>query len=570
MTVVSSVEGMSSFLSIRVRLSVSLSIHSGRTFASGVKWNEHDAAGYQNVEDIMIRFGMKCFSTCLFGFYERATKYVVAEAEIASRAMGTSTETTPKTAPTSGTTADAPNEDAGTPPSTAPSRPLASERPLNEEFKTLLELLPDAARRDCLAELHAMPNISFEREMNIAYAHSRLIAIMPGSPLNSQSFLHKYMPKVRGEKNPWHIALFGNQESEGSDSEEDDTAGAPAAVPIVGPADAFVDAPPAASTTAPPAASTAAPTAAPATASPAAPIVDPAPVETSTAVNVTSPTPAAVEVFPNPAPTPLNISDPPSLANVDDSTPTVSADDKFIAPLTEMHVDDELRDDVDTLHWDQVDKSKFWPELKQAFDAFRRGSAWGTVWISLIDSLLVFEEMAGFVDDGKTKLATDHRPSVVADFMRLRRNWAKKWPVGDLNDFVPSFWKWWRSLQPTTRIHEDRLIKPDFVNWDGLQDKSGRNGITLVIGVLLWWGEAVSDLTDVAGSAQRENWVLAVTDVTWALDNMIRNATFRKVSKTASASTSVKRTSTEADVDKENDPVAKASTDSLKRFSKLM
>ncbi|KAF8874308.1 hypothetical protein CPB85DRAFT_1186825, partial [Mucidula mucida] len=111
----------------------------------------------------------------------------------------------------------------------------------------------------------------------------------------------------------------------------------------------------------------------------------------------------------------------------------------------------------------------------------------GSVWISLIDSFLVFEEMAGYVDNGKIKLGTDYRPSVIADFMRQRRNWSKKWDIGDLEVFGQSFWKWWRSLQPSSRIHEDRLIKLDIVDWDGLQDKSGRNGITLVIGVLLWW-----------------------------------------------------------------------------------
>ncbi|KAF8898175.1 hypothetical protein CPB85DRAFT_1439993 [Mucidula mucida] len=52
-------------------------IHSGQTFASGVKWNDFDPAGYQKVEEIMVRFGTKCFT----------------EAEIASCVMGLPTDT---------------------------------------------------------------------------------------------------------------------------------------------------------------------------------------------------------------------------------------------------------------------------------------------------------------------------------------------------------------------------------------------------------------------------------------------------------------------------------------------
>ncbi|KAF8898176.1 hypothetical protein CPB85DRAFT_1439994 [Mucidula mucida] len=245
---------------------------------------------------------------------------------------------------------------------------------------------------------------------------------------------------------------------------------------------------------------------------------------------------------------------PPAATESDPSSPVIDSHDDRIAPLAEMHVDVDLQDDVAALDWDSVDESAFWPELKEAFKVFQRGSTWGTVWISLIDLFLVFEEMAGFLDDSKIKLPTNDCPSVIADFMCQRRNWSEKWPVGDLDVFSPLFWKWWRSLQPNTRIHEDRLIKPDFVDWDSLQDKSGRNGMSLVIGALLWWGEAVSDLTDEAGSARREDWVLAVADVTWALDNMIRHATFRKVSCSA------KRTAAEANMDKENAPLSKASS----------
>lgn len=424
----------------------------------------------------------------------------------------------------------------------------------------LLQVLPDEKRRGCLAELNAMPDISFEREMNMAYAHSRLIDLLPGSPLNSLSMLHRYMPKGPRAKIAWQEVLFASGESDGPAKVGEEGAGPESdsqfSAGNINTNDADFDTGNINTVSNPVASLTGAASADPTTTTAGSASLPPV---------IAAPAAVASPSITDPPRTPSDVSsapDPASSAHV--------GVENIVAPLTAMHVDDDLQNDVGALSWEQMDESDFWPELKQAVKAFRRGSAWGSVWISLIDSFLVFEEMAGYVDNGKIKLGTDYRPSVIADFMRQRRNWSKKWDIGDLEVFGQSFWKWWRSLQPSSRIHEDRLIKLDIVDWDGLQDKSGRNGITLVIGVLLWWGEAVSDLTDAAGPGRREDWVLAVTDVTWALDNMIRHATFRKVSKASLNSSSPKRTAAEADIEKENTPLAKASNFSSTTFMELI
>ncbi|KAF9028265.1 hypothetical protein BDZ89DRAFT_912448, partial [Hymenopellis radicata] len=111
----------------------------------------------------------------------------------------------------------------------------------------------------------------------------------------------------------------------------------------------------------------------------------------------------------------------------------------------------------------------------------------GTLWRALIDSLLVFEEKASFVDDPKITLGTNHRPNIVAEFMKDRRNYSKTRRIDSLEEFKSTFWCWWKSFQPSARLSGDSLTKPDCIEWEKLQDKSGRNGIILVIAVLFWW-----------------------------------------------------------------------------------
>ena len=73
--------------------------------------------------------------------------------------------------------------------------------------------------------------------------------------------------------------------------------------------------------------------------------------------------------------------------------------------------------------------------------------------------------------------------------------------------------KWWPMLQPEDR--EVFVTKPEFRGDWSVLGQRGRNGVTIAILCLFWWGsESADDL-----------WASHVQDLRWCLDTMVSMGT---------------------------------------------
>ncbi|KAJ7761478.1 hypothetical protein B0H14DRAFT_3510964 [Mycena olivaceomarginata] len=160
---------------------------------------------------------------------------------------------------------------------------------------------------------------------------------------------------------------------------------------------------------------------------------------------------------------------------------------------------------------------KWNPELRSAIRGFRRLLIWGGEdWEGCVDAYLAFERAWGF--PGKGFLAAPGeslgRPKAVAVFMRDARRWGIPTELGfdavgpreDASSFAHEWWGWWKLLQPKTR------------DWDELAKTHGRNGMLMVMGCLLWWGDVAEESDD---PLLESDWKSCVRDVLWALKECV-------------------------------------------------
>ncbi|KAF8903766.1 hypothetical protein CPB85DRAFT_1438208 [Mucidula mucida] len=221
---------------------------------------------------------------------------------------------------------------------------------------------------------------------------------------------------------------------------------------------------------------------------------------------------------------------------------------------TEEPTDSDVEEyKLGTLDWDDVDMRGWWPELTKLFGALCRGKDWSNpTWARVVDAFLIFEKRSKFIDDAKASFGTAALcPAVIATFMKNHRNYSKMWPVKtNLDDYGKGWWMWWKSAQPPSCLDNEALLKPELVEWGGLETKSGRNGFALVLASLLWWGEDVyaavstATLSDedntpsdeavlalATASRQRADWKAAVADVAWTLEHIVRTASFKHATR---------------------------------------
>ena len=89
-----------------------------------------------------------------------------------------------------------------------------------------------------------------------------------------------------------------------------------------------------------------------------------------------------------------------------------------------------------------------------------------------------------------------------------------------LDTFPDQFKEWWQTLQPPERgeVGDERPTSPiPAPSWSALQ-RSGRNGLYLVILGLFWWRHALETIVDGPGRAlAHNNWESAAIDVLWVL-----------------------------------------------------
>ncbi|KAF9023543.1 hypothetical protein BDZ89DRAFT_1041602 [Hymenopellis radicata] len=78
-------------------------------------------------------------------------------------------------------------------------------------------------------------------------------------------------------------------------------------------------------------------------------------------------------------------------------------------------------------------------------------------------------------------------------------------------------------LGPASSTPSSSSSRNEKLEWTGLEKKCGNDGLILVLGTLLWWGEVVFDgVSGNTPTADQVDWQLAVDDVTWAIEHIVR------------------------------------------------
>ncbi|KAJ7042311.1 hypothetical protein C8F04DRAFT_1252282 [Mycena alexandri] len=170
------------------------------------------------------------------------------------------------------------------------------------------------------------------------------------------------------------------------------------------------------------------------------------------------------------------------------------------------------------------------PELRHAVKGLIRLKTWaGADWVECVEKMIGLERAWSFKDKGLLSAPTEGkggRPKVVKEWMRYARKWEGKvelltrevGPRGVAGSFAAQWWAWWGGIQPAGRevLADGALTRPDLDGnkWAIVGKTSGRNGILLFVGCLLWWGEAVAEAGDASLTA---DWKDAVSDVCWVL-----------------------------------------------------
>ncbi|KAJ7148605.1 hypothetical protein C8R46DRAFT_1231121 [Mycena filopes] len=172
--------------------------------------------------------------------------------------------------------------------------------------------------------------------------------------------------------------------------------------------------------------------------------------------------------------------------------------------------------------WDEQDQSSWPKELKLAFEAFARARMWGgEEWESCVKSLVALEAAWKFPGKGLL-LAPNNtavRPKEVGVFMGNARKWGSvvklssaPGPRATAGTFAVRWWDWWGEAQPAARKkRKGKFVGAEKVarkGWEEVAKMTGRNGVLLYVGALLWWGEAV-----VSAGEELEEWKEAVRDV---------------------------------------------------------
>ncbi len=148
----------------------------------------------------------------------------------------------------------------------------------------------------------------------------------------------------------------------------------------------------------------------------------------------------------------------------------------------------------------------------------------------VVDSFIVFEWAYGFAEKGKGLGAKNH-PACVHAFMKEHRRWGKPRDIGDLKIFNEEWWVWWGSLQPSGWSEGSfSFARQRELDSEGLEKCNGGMGFLLMLGTLLWWGEAAYAVGK--GLEAWWNWQEALVDFTWAIEHMIQTAELGSASST--------------------------------------
>ncbi|KAJ6463637.1 hypothetical protein C8R47DRAFT_1225128 [Mycena vitilis] len=190
----------------------------------------------------------------------------------------------------------------------------------------------------------------------------------------------------------------------------------------------------------------------------------------------------------------------------------------------------EEEEEKDTM-WDEQDTTGWSDELCQLFAALKRGRSWGgEVWAQCVVQLLAFERAGGFVGKGAVIAPNkvDECPQEISGWMQCGRKWGTPMKLAAVvgpstleGSYGHQWCDWWEQGQPAARKKgRGRLDKIPKGQWQELARMTGRNGMSLYVGTLLWWGEAAA-----ACESSEEllgDWRLAVEDVSAVLGEVLK------------------------------------------------
>ncbi|KAJ6450540.1 hypothetical protein C8R47DRAFT_1230230 [Mycena vitilis] len=204
------------------------------------------------------------------------------------------------------------------------------------------------------------------------------------------------------------------------------------------------------------------------------------------------------------------------------------------------------REDTPPPPWPLIG-ARWSPELRRVYPWWEAEAArFGDGWEECVWAFVCFEEASGFPAERVRMPVSPARNKVGIDsWISLGR---KSWPptiTATPEQYGKWFWNWWRGMQPKARLIEDGVMsRASDIVWDGIRDLSGKNGLLQVVMVLMWWG--IKAHSDVASAADAMDWQLAMEDVRWVLDEMVKEG---KLSK--------KRAAERGLLDKKNGPAVK-------------
>jgi hypothetical protein len=196
------------------------------------------------------------------------------------------------------------------------------------------------------------------------------------------------------------------------------------------------------------------------------------------------------------------------------------------------------RKDVETYdeHWQRDDRAEWTVELGRAHAAFEVGRAWGVEWAVCVQKFFDFEGAWGFVE-GSWSMPKPSRPQQVSGWLSRGRKWTLPPALGGLLGrrqaegmsaelWVGVWWGWWRGLQPAERevLANGELSRPETAGWSAMARMYGNNGLMQVMAALVWWGEVAQK----RGREDVEEWCVAVRDVTWVLEQLLKSGEIRK------------------------------------------
>ncbi|KAJ7480365.1 hypothetical protein B0H11DRAFT_2421170 [Mycena galericulata] len=179
--------------------------------------------------------------------------------------------------------------------------------------------------------------------------------------------------------------------------------------------------------------------------------------------------------------------------------------------------------------WKTVGQGRWTEELKRVWPWFEQiGATWGECWEDCSFGYLAFEEASGFPFE-RVRLPKGPRAGLGVDsWIATGRKLTWGPCLAELEEVRGTFWRWWWGMQPEERrMAEGVMSRKSGIDWAGLRDYSGKNGLLQVMMVLGWWGDKAHG-EKVGGPEEVAQWESAVDDVAWALEEMVKEGKLSK------------------------------------------